>query len=52
MMDPENRVVMLCAQGMESEFGGRIDDASEGFRKAWDLLARLELLAAPPELSD
>jgi hypothetical protein len=37
---------------MDAEFAGRIDDASECFRKTWDLLARLELLAASPELSD
>lgn len=36
-MNPENRVVKLCTQGMEAEFAGRIDDASECFRKAWDL---------------
>ena len=58
MMDPENRVVKLCAAGMEAEFAGRAGALAAGpygdmvRRGIANALVRIELLAASPELSD
>jgi tetratricopeptide (TPR) repeat protein len=35
MMDPENPVVKLCAQGMECESKGTFEEASNLFMSAW-----------------
>ena len=35
-MDPNNPVVKLCAEGMEAEFAGRLDDARALFMQAWE----------------
>lgn len=35
-MDPDNPVVKLCAQGMQAEVAGRLDDASALFMQAWE----------------
>jgi len=35
--DPENPVVKLCAQGMNAEFEGKIEEAHHIFQKAWDV---------------
>lgn len=35
-MDPNNPVVKLCAEGMQAEFAGRLDDASALFMRAWE----------------
>ncbi|MBD1367499.1 hypothetical protein IDJ77_27055 [Mucilaginibacter sp. ZT4R22] len=34
--DPENKVVKLCAQGMQAEAEGKIDEANACFKQAWD----------------
>ncbi|MGE0569324.1 MAG: rRNA adenine methyltransferase [Bacteroidia bacterium] len=34
--DPDNKIVKLCAQGMEKEAEGKIEEASELFLKAWN----------------
>lgn len=36
MIDPDNPVVRLCAQGMQAELEGRDDLAAELFRQAWN----------------
>jgi hypothetical protein len=36
MMDPDNPVVRLCAQGMQAEVEGRNLDAAALFREAWE----------------
>ena len=35
-MDPNNPVVKLCAEGMQAEFAGRLDDARALFMQAWE----------------
>lgn len=35
-MDPDNPVVKLCAEGMQAEFAGRLDDAKALFMQAWE----------------
>ncbi len=35
--DPENNVVKLCAQGMQNEAEGKIEDAHKLFQQAWDI---------------
>lgn len=35
-MDPNNPVVALCAEGMQAEFAGRIDEARALFTRAWE----------------
>ncbi|HEY2350605.1 MAG TPA: rRNA adenine methyltransferase [Puia sp.] len=35
-IDPENKVVKLCAEGMEAEGLGREDEAMNLFIRAWD----------------
>jgi tetratricopeptide (TPR) repeat protein len=35
--DPENKVVQLCAQGMQVEAEGRIEEAHALFQQAWDI---------------
>lgn len=35
-MDEKNRVVQLCAEGMELERNGRLEEASAIFMKAWE----------------
>jgi tetratricopeptide (TPR) repeat protein len=35
-MDPDSPVVRLCAQGMEAESRGRVDDARACFERAWE----------------
>ena len=35
--DPENKVVKLCAQGMQSEAEGHIAQAHHLFQQAWDI---------------
>jgi len=35
-MDPNNSVVRLCVQGMESEAKGRLEDAARLFLSAWN----------------
>jgi tetratricopeptide (TPR) repeat protein len=37
--DPENHVVKLCAQGMQSEGEGKPEEASELFIQAWNAAA-------------
>jgi len=34
--DPENKIVKLCAEGMELEAEGKIDEAHSRFQYAWD----------------
>jgi hypothetical protein len=34
-IDPDNRVVKLCARGMEAESAGRIDEARRLLERAW-----------------
>lgn len=34
-MDPDNPVVKLCAEGMQAEFAGRLDDSRNLFMQAW-----------------
>ena len=36
MMDPNNPVVQLCAQGMRAESEGRNTDARALFQQAWE----------------
>lgn len=35
-MDPNNPVVKLCAEGMQAEFAGKLDDAKALFMQAWE----------------
>src|SRR5580704_585203 len=35
-VDPDNTIVRLCAQGMEFEASGRLDEASQMFLNAWN----------------
>jgi hypothetical protein len=35
-MDPNNPVVKLCADGMQAEFAGRLDEARDLFHQAWE----------------
>jgi hypothetical protein len=35
-MDPNNPVVKLCAQGMQAEFKGEMEEARDLFMRAWD----------------
>lgn len=35
--DPNNKVVLLCVEGMNTEAQGKIDEAKAMFRQAWDL---------------
>ncbi|MGA9639335.1 hypothetical protein [Flavobacterium sp.] len=35
MYDPNNKIVKLCAEGMELEGQGRKDEASKHFNQAW-----------------
>jgi tetratricopeptide (TPR) repeat protein len=35
--DPNNKVVKLCAAGMQSEAEGKIDEAHQLFQQAWDI---------------
>jgi hypothetical protein len=35
-MDPNNAIVRLCAEGMEPEMKGQIDEAARLFAMAWD----------------
>jgi len=35
-MDAGNRVVRLCAEGMELEQKGRVEEAAQFYRTAWD----------------
>ena len=34
-MDPDNPVVKRCAEGMQAEFDGRLDDSRNLFMQAW-----------------
>jgi tetratricopeptide (TPR) repeat protein len=34
--DPENKVVQLCAQGMQAEAEGKIEEANNCFKQAWE----------------
>jgi hypothetical protein len=34
-MDPDNPVVKLCAEGMQAEFAGRLDESGSLFIQAW-----------------
>nr|WP_294943564.1 hypothetical protein [uncultured Mucilaginibacter sp.] len=34
--DPENKVVKLCAQGMQAEAEGKIEEANARFKQAWE----------------
>jgi tetratricopeptide (TPR) repeat protein len=34
--DPKNKVVQLCAKGMQAEAGGNIDEANACFMQAWE----------------
>ncbi|WP_208394822.1 hypothetical protein [Mucilaginibacter gilvus] len=34
--DPENKVVQLCAKGMQAEAEGNIAEATDCFKKAWE----------------
>ncbi|MFN2196471.1 MAG: tetratricopeptide repeat protein [Anaerolineales bacterium] len=36
ILDPENPIVRLCADGMQAEFQGRFADAQRLFQQAWD----------------
>jgi tetratricopeptide (TPR) repeat protein len=36
LYDPSNPVVQLCAQGIETEYGGDIDKAGALYRQAWE----------------
>lgn len=51
MMDPENRVVKLCTEGMDGALaaGPYGDMVRRGVANA---LARIDLLAAAPELAN
>ena len=35
-MDLNNLVVKLCAEGMQAEFAGKLDDARALFMQAWE----------------
>ena len=35
--DPENKIVKLCAQGMQAEAEGKTDEAHNLFQQAWDI---------------
>ncbi|WP_295794464.1 hypothetical protein [Mucilaginibacter sp.] len=35
--DPNNKVVKLCAEGMQAEAEGKIEDAHSLFQQAWDI---------------
>jgi tetratricopeptide (TPR) repeat protein len=35
--DPDNKVVQLCAQGMQTEAAGKTDEAHALFQQAWDI---------------
>jgi tetratricopeptide (TPR) repeat protein len=35
--DPNNKVVKLCAEGMQAEAQGKIDEAHQLFQHAWDI---------------
>jgi len=35
-VDPNNPVVKLCAEGMQAEFAGKLDDAKALFMQAWE----------------
>jgi tetratricopeptide (TPR) repeat protein len=35
-MEPDNSVVLLCAEGMRAEAAGRLDDARRCFLRAWE----------------
>jgi tetratricopeptide (TPR) repeat protein len=35
--DPNNKVVKLCAEGMQNEAEGKIDEAQGLFQQAWDI---------------
>lgn len=37
--DPNNKVVKLCAEGMQFEAEGKIDEAHSLFQQAWDIAA-------------
>ncbi len=39
LFNPDNRVVQLCARGMEMEGQGRPDEAARLFDEAWNLAA-------------
>ncbi len=36
MFDPKNKVVQLCVEGMKQEGEGKIADAQQFFKQAWD----------------
>lgn len=38
-IDPNNRVVQLCASGMQAEGEGRLSDAKDFFTQAWEASA-------------
>lgn len=39
LFDPENKVVQLCARGMEQEGAGNYTAAAQCFQQAWDAAA-------------
>lgn len=47
LYDPSNSVVQLCVKGIETEYGGDVEQAGSLYRKAWDLAqTSLEFLTA------
>ncbi len=36
-MDANNRIVKLCAEGMQAEMDGRLEDARKLFERAWNV---------------
>lgn len=36
-IDPSNKVVQLCSEGMSAEFEGKLDESEELFNQAWAL---------------
>lgn len=38
-IDVDNPVIKLCIQGTQAEFEGRVDDARELYRQAWETFA-------------
>ncbi|RFS14825.1 hypothetical protein [Emticicia sp. C21] len=35
-IDPSNKIVKLCAEGMSAEFEGKLEDSAALFRQAWE----------------
>lgn len=38
-IDPGNKVVQLCSEGMNAEFAGKLEESESFFRQAWELAA-------------